>query len=69
MPGPDPLDLLEPAELAQETARHLLEALAALDDISRTLRGESLPPRKARCNVLLFSAPSRKKRRGRNAVA
>jgi hypothetical protein len=69
MSGPDPLDLMEPAELAQEASRHLLAALALLDDVSRTLRGESPPPRVASCNVLLFSARSRKKRRGRHAVA
>jgi hypothetical protein len=56
---PDPEDLLDPAVLVQEAGRHLLSALAAVDEISQALRGESPPPRKPRCNVVPFPARPR----------
>lgn len=65
---PDPEDLLDPAALVQEAARHLLSALAAVEEISRSLRGESPPPRKPGCNVVPFLARPRHERRGRHAA-
>ena len=63
----DPDDLLDPAELAQEASRHLLSALAALDDLNRSLRGDALPSPQPRCNVVLLSARPGNHRRRRNA--
>lgn len=54
----DPLDQMGPDELIEEASKHLLFALAKLDDMRRVLRGEPVPPRQERLNVVFLSARS-----------